>query len=358
VTPSNAPVLLFPTHYLGNFILGLPWICQVLREHPDALVVLDSRFAELAAMVLPEQVNLLLYRRDKLASSQPLRTRLGHYWQLLRVLRRYRRGTLMDLEGERFTGVLSWLSRCQRRIGPQGKRAQRFYTDVLDLDYRRHRFNAFGAIVADFNSAGIPDSQLAYTVPEAVSRSLATRLEPVAGRPLVAIHPGASVSYKLWPEEHFVALVHGLENAGWQVVWVGAGDMDQGIIKAVMTRLPESSALDLCNALSFSGLVALYQHCGCFVGSDSGPMHLAASTGLPVLALFGPSVEAIWAPMGDNSRVLRGAHACGQDCDAWHCEFGYHCLTSLLPERVLAAVTEHARVIPDNAGSTTESLRK
>jgi len=344
VTQPNPPVLLFPTHYLGNFILGLPWLCQVLREHPDALVVLDSRFAELAAMVLPTRVNLLLYRRDKLARGQPLRTRLGHYWQCLRVLRRYRRGTLMDLEGERFTGVLSWLSGCQRRIGPSGKRAQRFYTEILDLDYRRHRFNAFGEIVARFNTAGTPDSHLAYHLPDAVQQFLAMRLDPVRGKPLVAIHPGASVTYKLWPEEHFVALVGGLEARGWQVVWVGAGELDRDIIASVMTQLPDSSAMNFCDELSFSELVALYQQCSCFIGSDSGPMHLAASTGLPVLALFGPSVEAIWAPIGDNSKVLRGSRACGVDCDAWHCEFSYHCLTSLVPEQVLAAVAVHARM--------------
>lgn len=365
MTERDPPVLLFPTHYLGNFILGLPWVCQVLRANSRALVVLDSRFAGLAAMVLPEHVNLLLYRRDRLASSQPLRTRLAHYWQFLRVLRRHRHGTLMDLEGERFTGVLARLSGCQRRIGPQGKRAEYFYTDILDLDYRRHRFNAFGEVVAEFNADGTPDSHLAYQVSAEVSRELDARLSTLIGglvnerfserfserftrqilsnKSLVAIHPGASVSYKLWPRDYFVELVRGLEARDYQVLWVGAGQMDQDIIDAVMAQLPESSALSLCNQLDFCSLVALFQRCHCFVGSDSGPMHLAASTGLPVLALFGPSVEAIWAPLGDNSTVLRGSKACGKDCDAWHCEFGYHCLTSLLPDQVLDAVAEHAR---------------
>lgn len=373
MTERDPPILLFPTHYLGNFTLGLPWVCQVLRAHPDALVVLDSRFAELAAMVLPERVNLLLYHRDRLASSQPFRTRLAHYWQFLRGLRRYRHGTLMDLEGERFTGVLSRLSGCQRRIGPRGKRAEYFYTDILDLDYRRHRFNAFGDVVADFIADGKPASRLAYRVPNAVSRALDARLAALFGeqinerfserfserftrqlvshKSLVAIHPGASVSYKLWPQDYFVELVRGLEARDFQVLWVGAGQLDQEIVDAVMAQLPGSSALSLCNQLDFCSLVALFQRCHCFVGSDSGPMHLAASTGLPVLALFGPSVEAIWAPLGDNSRVLRGSKACGKDCDAWHCEFSYHCLTSLSPDQVLDAVLQHARAPAVTGGS-------
>lgn len=342
MTRSDAPILLFPTHYLGNFILGLPWVRQVLQNHPDALVVLDSRFLSLAATVLPQSAQVLAYPRDKLASSQPFFSRLQHYWRFLRQLRARPAATLMDLEGERFTGVLSRLSGCRRRIGPAGKRAERFYTEVLELDYRRHRFNAFAEVVADFTSGQRPDSHLPFTLDESLQQSVARRLPPAAGA-TIAIHPGASVSYKLWPEDYFVSLVQELESLGYAVVWVGAGSLDQGIIERVMARLPDSRATSLCNELDFVELVALYRQCACFIGSDSGPMHLAAASGIPVLALFGPSVEAIWSPLGDNSKVLRGSKACGENCDAWTCDFGYHCLSSLTPEMVVSAARQHAR---------------
>jgi len=60
---------------------------------------------------------------------------------------------------------------------------------------------------------------------------------------------------------------------------------------------------------------------------------------LDLVALFGPSKEAIWAPLGKNSRLLRGTKACGENCDAWKCEFNYHCLTSLIPEIVFGAAS-------------------
>jgi len=340
---NSPPVLLFPTHYLGNFVLGLPWICSVLREHPAALVVIDSRFELLARAVLPSETELLLYPRTRLASSEPFFSRLRYYLGFLKVLRRDRDATLIDLEGERFTGVLSRLSGCRRRIGPAGKRAGRFYTDILRLDYYRHRFNAFGTVLADFVASEVtPDSHLPYSFTAEVKQQIDAQLKDVRSRRLIAIHPGASVAYKLWPQASFVELVSKLEQAGYQIVWVGAGESDAGIIDEVMQALPDSGAINLCDHLGFLELAALYRQCSCFVGSDSGPMHLAASTGIPVLALFGPSVEAIWSPLGDNSHVLRGTECCGEDCDAWHCDYSYRCLKSLSPEQVLEAVERYA----------------
>jgi ADP-heptose:LPS heptosyltransferase len=344
---TQAPVLLFPTHYLGNFVLGLPWVCEVLKQHPDAPVVLDSRFAPLAAMVLGEDVNLISYPRDKIAKNQKFASRLRHYLGFLGALRRNRRDTLLDLEGERFTGVLAWLSGCKRRVGPTGKHAQHFYTDVRDLDYLRHRFNAFGEIAEGFTSGQAPSSVISYRVSDEARLAIQQRIGATATlKPLVAIHPGASVDYKLWPRAYFATLVGLLEASGYQPVWVGAGSMDANIIAEVQALAPNSSAVDLCNALSFAELVTLYRCCRFFIGSDSGPMHLAASTGLPLYALFGPSKEAICAPLGPDSHVLRGNKSCGESCDAHHCDFDYHCLTSLQPERVMAAIERFGQQPP------------
>ena len=69
-------------------------------------------------------------------------------------------------------------------------------------------------------------------------------------------------------------------------------------------------------------------------------MHLAASTGIPVFALFGPSDEAIWAPLGENSYMVRGSEACGEDCDTFRCSFNYRCMASLRPQSVMAVIND------------------
>ena len=314
---------------------------SVLRQHPGAVLVLDAQFETLARLILAPEVKILLYPRKEISRGQKFFSRLSHYWKFLRALRSTGSDTVLDLEGERFTGVLARLSGCKHRVGPTGKRAETFYTDIRDPNYQNHRFNSFGEIVAGYTDGQRPDSRFSYAIDEASQQAVTEYLQDWDGnRPLVAIHPGASVSYKLWPRSQFVELVKQLESKGCQVAWVGAGDSDSEIIDDIRSQLAKSGTINLCNRLNFVELTALYKQCTFFVGSDSGPMHLAASTGLPVFALFGPSDEAIWAPLGDNSHLVRSEQPCGQDCNAFQCSLDYRCMKTLGAEQVVAAIEQ------------------
>ncbi len=344
------PLLLFPTHYLGNLVLGLPWVLRVLARHAGAVVVFDARFRSLVSLLPEVDSRTLYYPRRELARDQGFARRARRYLDFLAQLRRYQEHCLIDLEGERFSGALARLSGCRRRIGPLAKRARWFYSDVLELDYMAHRYNAFGEIIGDYAAGEAPPSALDFRVPPELAGRLRALLDGrLVKRPLAVIHPGASVSYKLWPKEHFARLARGLRAAGLAVVWIGAGERDAEVVASIERELPESPAINFCDRLSLPELVALFRQSRLFIGCDSGPMHLAAAAGLPVFALFGPSREAIWAPLGEYSEVLRGESPCAADCDAWHCRNDYHCLRSLTPEHVLArvaAASDEAAVRP------------
>ena len=341
---AQPSLLLFPTHYLGNLVLGLPWVLRVLEREAAAVAVFDEAFRPLLGLLPQIEGRALYYPRKQLGREHPFRRRLSRYIDFLGELRKHRGHCLIDLEGERFSGVLARLSGCRRRIGPEAKRAQWFYSEVLALDYLAHRFNAFGEILGACGSCGggaAPASKLDFRVTPELAGRITRRLgEHSIGRPLAVIHPGASVSYKLWPRAHFARLVTGLFDAGLQPVWIGAGQFDAEVIAGIEGELAQSPAISFCNELGLAELIALFRQSRLFIGCDSGPMHLAAATGLPVFALFGPSREAIWAPLGQNSTVLRGIKPCASDCDAWRCRNDYHCLRSLAPDRVLGRILE------------------
>ena len=335
------PLLLFPTHYLGNLVLGLPWVLRALARNPQAVVAFDAAFRPLLALLPELEGRALFYPRKELAREQGFRRRLRAYFGFLGELRQHRGHCLIDLEGERFSGALARLSGCRRRIGPAAKRSRLFYSEVLDLDYEAHRFNAFGEVLGEYALGEPPQNELDFQVSAELAGKVESLLaEHSASRPLAVIHAGASVAYKLWPAGHFARLVAGLHEAGYQPVWIGAGKFDAEIIAGIGNDPGEALAIDFCNRLSLPELVALFRQAKLFIGCDSGPMHLAAAAGLPVFALFGPSRESIWAPLGVGSTVLRGPKSCAAGCDAWHCPNDYHCLTSLAPESVLDRIEE------------------
>ena len=73
------------------------------------------------------------------------------------------------------------------------KRAERFYTEIRDLNYQNHRFNAFGEIVSDFVDGDLPATRLPFRIDQAALDVLGTLVPGWQSKTLVAIHPGASV---------------------------------------------------------------------------------------------------------------------------------------------------------------------
>ncbi|MDP4783691.1 MAG: hypothetical protein NWS78_10285, partial [Gammaproteobacteria bacterium] len=158
----TSPVLLFPTHYLGNFILGLPWVLRVAKEHPELTLVIDARFRTLTDTVIPSSVNIIEYPRQRLKEPGSIWSRLSLYLGFLRKLRSASSDCLIDMEGERFSGVLSRLSGAKQRYGPTGKNAHRFYNNLRTLDYEKHRYNAFGEILDVLVADKAPSNILPY----------------------------------------------------------------------------------------------------------------------------------------------------------------------------------------------------
>jgi ADP-heptose:LPS heptosyltransferase len=110
-------------------------------------------------------------------------------------------------------------------------------------------------------------------------------------------------------------------------------------------------AYNLGGSLSIGELMALFEMSSLFLGNDSGPMHLAAAMGTPIVALFGPVDERRWRPLSPNSVVLRGQEPCDdckikrKDCD------NFPCITLLSPKKVkeeiakLLATGQNERII-------------
>jgi len=335
---TQGPILLFPTHYLGNFVLCLPWIRDIVAQYPDTVLVIDPRFSGLLNMASIKPKTIIFYPRVKLSKEQGLGARLILFLKFIRQLRKYKSLDLIDLEGERFTGVLSLLSANKHRIGPTQKHSDWFYTQSHDLNYAHHRFDSYGEIISQWQDIESPLSKIEYVLPNLALNFVHQLGQPSRLRPpLVAIHVGASTYTKRWPVSHFVGLATDLSNHGYKVAWIGAHKEDQQIAEQIERDLKGIKSVNFCGKLSCVELISLLISASLFIGADSGPMHVAASTGTPVIGLFGVTNDAIWAPLGSDSEVLRGTLGCKNTCKNKHCVADNRCMVSLNPQRVADA---------------------
>jgi heptosyltransferase-2 len=135
----------------------------------------------------------------------------------------------------------------------------------------------------------------------------ATREEKAQARPwldrldarFLAIHPGSGAPRKNWPGDRFAALAECLTSGRPLLLVEGPADAEAA---GPASRLPSAvHARDLPPRV----LGAVLAHAGLYVGNDSGVSHLAAAWGAPVLALFGPTDPALWAPVGPRVKILR-----------------------------------------------------
>ena len=129
------------------------------------------------------------------------------------------------------------------------------------------------------------------------------------GEPVLAIGPTANWRAKIWRCEKFSELCQRVMNPGGlfsngRIAIFGSQDERPQAIK-LLESIPKRQCIDLIGQVSLLGAHACLKRCICFVGNDSGLMHIAAASGIPTLGLFGPSREELYGPCGNFTATVR-----------------------------------------------------
>jgi ADP-heptose:LPS heptosyltransferase len=180
-----------------------------------------------------------------------------------------------------------------------------------------------------------------YRLPAGDDGRLAVRrplpnVEHLTGGPgYVVVHPGASVPAREWPAQHCAQAVRALASAGHRVVVTGSA-CEQHLTGEVASH----TGIDLGGRTDLRTLAAVLDGACVVVAGNTGPAHLAAAVGTPVVSLFAPVVPAArWAPYGVPTVLLGDQHAPCRDSRARHCPVpGHPCLSGVDPTDVVAAV--------------------
>ena len=346
-------ILLVRLRLLGDVVFTTP-LLRALRRH-DADAHLTYLVEPLAApivaanphvdevMVVPKQQGLARWRGD---------------WSWARRLRAARFDIAIDLHGGPRAAWLTWASRAPMRIGYQTSGRTWMYTHAVTrpdgLAPRhsvRNQWDLLGPL-------GIDDCDPArdaveMTEDQAATSRVARRLQDVGIGPadtLVVVHVSAGNPFRRWPPEAFAEAVCELvrrDPARRFVLTSGPSDAEaaRAIVGQVATRLGPGAAAIAHGQFDVGELRSLAARAAVYIGGDSGPLHIAATTRVPIVALFGPTLAERSMPWRDPHWFAEGVDAGPLPCRPCHqrtCEPGdFRCLAGIQPGRVVAA-TERA----------------
>jgi ADP-heptose:LPS heptosyltransferase len=162
------------------------------------------------------------------------------------------------------------------------------------------------------------------------------------------VHVSAGNPFRRWPQEAFAdAIVNLARHDPARRFMVTSGPSDAGAARAIVetarARLGSGSSAALSHGqFDVAELRALAARAAVYIGGDSGPLHIAATTPAPIVALFGPTLAERSMPWRDPhwfAEAIDGGPLPCRPCHQRHCEPGdFRCLTGIAPDRVVAAV--------------------
>lgn len=294
---------------------------------------------------------------------------LSELWGFLRELRAEHYDVALDLQRHLKSGIVSWLSRAPRRIGFARQNAKEgnwlFATEHIEAF--DERVTNKGLAYHEFLLAlGLPiDREPAHHTPLRLPLPVDLARIPFGLRPrqFIALVLGSSWASKDWPITGYQKLIQLLlERTSLSVLLLGDSSHVESA-RVLMSRADQVGSkgrlYSAAGALDLAGLIACTGSAAAVVGPDSGPGHIAAGLGVPVVALFGPTAPERTAPVAelppqgsafllDSSlvRVVRSEVGCSP-CYRRVCPgVGGVCMRLIRPETVAEEVLSSLQARP------------
>lgn len=286
--------------------------------------------------------------------------RLRQDVQLARRLRRERFDVAVDFHGGPRSSWMALACGAPVRVGYTVAGRSWMYTKRVDRP-RGHRARHSVENQWDLVDALLPGQARPTPVSDpvempddpAASRRIGERLARWgfdSGHQYAVVHVGAGNEFRRWPEEAFAQVIATVASAGPNrriILTTGPAQAERADtvrLLATAKGLPAGVVVTACD-LGVAELRSLIDRAAVFVGGDSGPAHIAATTRTPMVVMYGPTTDTVWGPWRDPARptiiVDAGPLPC-RPCDQRRCEPGdFRCLGRIEPARV-AAATERA----------------
>jgi heptosyltransferase-1 len=310
-------ILIVKMSAIGDVIHTLPALTALRRHYPDAQI--DWLVEDTAADLLEGHRALsgvLVWRRKRfreLFTAGKFLSAALLFLGSLRALRRTRYDLIIDFQALLKSSLWVFFSQGRSKVG-FGKGMEHAEHSHLFLSERvpapSMETHALDRGLKLIEALGVDGSRVVYDLPteESAAQALLAEKGIHSHERLIAINPVAKWPTKLWEPRKFAEVTEHLVSEGYQVVFTGSRE-DGAMIDEIghSNNLP---MIRLDGQTTLKTLAAVYRLCGAVVTTDTGPMHLAAAVGTPVVALFGPTAPWRTGPYGEGHVVVRAGLSC------------------------------------------------
>lgn len=330
-TPQRILIVLLGA--IGDVTRALPLLTRLRRAYPKAFIAWAVEPAAASLLEAHPALNqIILYRRTKGLLS---------FFPFLRDIRRSRFDVVFDLQRHAKSGLVSWWSRAPVRIGfhrtntKEGNWLFNTHTiaPVADFSLKLRQYLKFTEVLqlpeeeVQFDLRLRPDEDQKVEVQLASTR-----------RPFAAFFLGSRWPSRFWfPPETAVIAQSLIHHYGMGVVFLG-GQHETAFAQEV-ANLVGYGVTNLTGQTTLRDLIGIFSRASFALGPDSGPMHIAAAVGIPVISLWGATSPIRSAPWGSREFVIQGAAACSP-CYVRDCPIGRRCMQRITVEQVLTVIRQ------------------
>lgn len=314
-------ILVVRTDAIGDVILSLPVITALRRAHPSASI----------AMLVHSRVQEIVEDHPDLDHIYLDEGRTMDFIHRMRTFRKARFDACVLLHPTFRLALMLFLSRIPIRIGT-GYRFYSFFFNRKVWEHRKHsvRHEAeYNLSLVKCLNAVDESVVFRYPVTDFAQKRVDSLIEELGIRsrePLVVLHPGSRGSALDWPLIYFSRLAHRLlENGDVNIIITGT-ESDESKVNQIIKE-NSGHIWSLAGQLSLKELAALLKRADLMVANSTGPLHIGAAIGTPVIGLFPPFTAASvrrWGPFGqlEDSLTPEGPECrrcTGKKCSAWNC---------------------------------------
>ncbi|HUN56153.1 MAG TPA: lipopolysaccharide heptosyltransferase II [Smithella sp.] len=336
-------ILIIKLSAIGDVIHTLPSLAALRQLYPDAHITWVVE--EAAADLIKDHpyLDAVLVSRRKRWSKDILRGRFRQPLKAIRsfikALRQRHYDLVIDFHGLFKSSMIVFLSRGKRKLGYNSMQelSGLFLNEKITENMNRHAIDRY----LDFpRYLGAQIDGAKFVLPsnheaQVKVQNLLCKYN-LEDKNFIAINPVALWETKLWNNEKFAHLADLInDKLQMKVVFTGYEKKPIESITSLMT----TEKINLGGQTSLPELACLYQKAKMVISTDSGPMHLAAAVGTPVIALFGPTEPARTGPYGFGHTVIRSKLPCSP-CYLKKCSTR-KCMEDISIEQVFAAVEKN-----------------